>query len=331
MYLDAYLHRPLPVPDADRVVALSAASADVRDRSLLRPNYRDLRERLQAFDGVVAHRRVSYSFARSRAMPARCASAWPSAAFLQCPRRHAGGRDGCSRTPRRGRDRSRWSSSATTSGAARSAPIPTSSATRSGSTGPAADRRGVAAGMFTGMDAIVRPAFYVPAPLGARLAAGDSDSLNDRAAARSWCTAACATASRCRRRRRRWSPLWAALRREYPDVTGRARSRCAPSPTSAGRANRTARRSRCFVMLLAGVVLIIACANVANLLAQLAHERAGEIALRVALGAGRFRLLRQLLAETVGLAAVGGVVGVGIAFLAIRVIGGIEGRVDRPL
>ena len=66
MYLDAYFYRPLPVPDAERVVALSAASADVRDRSLSYPNYRDLRERLQAFDGVVAHRRVSYSFARSR-------------------------------------------------------------------------------------------------------------------------------------------------------------------------------------------------------------------------------------------------------------------------
>ncbi|MCA9738853.1 MAG: ABC transporter permease [Gemmatimonadota bacterium] len=80
------------------------------------------------------------------------------------------------------------------------------------------------------------------------------------------------------------------------------------------------RRNLWLMMGAVGFVLLIACANVASLTLARGEARRREVALRSSLGAGRGRVMRQFLTESMVLAALGGVVGLGVAWLGIRAL-----------
>jgi putative ABC transport system permease protein len=79
-----------------------------------------------------------------------------------------------------------------------------------------------------------------------------------------------------------------------------------------------------------GFVLLIACANVANLMLSRSTARAREVAVRYAMGATRWHVVRQLLVESLLLAAIGGLIGLGIAVVGTRLFDRAVAEVGKP-
>ncbi|HJU43180.1 MAG TPA: ABC transporter permease [Vicinamibacterales bacterium] len=114
-----------------------------------------------------------------------------------------------------------------------------------------------------------------------------------------------------------------ALAREYPAENEGQTVNVRPiTDVMFAGGSRTIVFASAILAMVVGVILLIACSNVANLLLARTAARQGEIAVRVALGASRGRLVRQLLTESVCLGVLSGAIGLAIANGGVRMLAG---------
>ena len=191
---------------------------------------------------------------------------------------------------------------------------------------------GVAPARFTGVLPGLQPEFWVPATMVERLSnAGVQSTTNNDPGA-----------TRLAQRGNRWlflkgrlapgrsaaeaqaqlEALFARLARDYPVTNDRTKASVLPAAGIRFHPMLDGYVKAASAVLLAavGLVLVIACANVANMLLARGAARTRELAVRAAVGASRGRLLRQLLSESLALAALGGALGVLLAVAATRLI-----------
>jgi macrolide transport system ATP-binding/permease protein len=191
---------------------------------------------------------------------------------------------------------------------------------------------GVAPERFTGMDQYMRPAMFVPLAMAPRLATNPkSNILEQRNERRLSVKGRLRAGTNMAQAQSELVAIAKGLERTYPD-TNRDRSVALSTELQARiQDNPQDAALVAMLMVLAALVLLVACANVANLLLSRARVRTREIAIRLAIGAGRMRLIRQLLAESLAIALAGGLASLLFAYAGAAFLGRIRIPSDMPI
>lgn len=337
-FADALLLRPLAVREPSRVVTIrsimpsrSASSLANTGGEMSYPDYEDFRDKSRSFDGVVAYDLKAVGFAHDANSQAQVKMGFTvSGNFFQVlgvePQQGRGFRPEEDQVPARDAvivlSHDLWQRDF----AADSSII----GRRVRLNGLDFEVIGVAPESFTGMDQFLRPSFYVPFMMAAALDPNetvvtkrDNRSIGVKARLKPGVSLEEANAD--------VSAIATALERTYP-ATNRAVAAAVRSETRM-RLDRAPVYGPLIAALfiLVILVLLIACCNVANLMLGRGRARAREIAVRIALGSSRARLVRQLMTENLLIALAGGTLGLTIARTAVEFFSRVEVVGDIPI
>ncbi len=189
---------------------------------------------------------------------------------------------------------------------------------------------GVAPEGFKGTEIVYTPEIWIPAAM-LEWAEPGAKYLDDRSAGNFFAVGRLKPGISTSQGEASLNLLALQLAKEYPDTNEGQSVRLGP-PGFILPDLRGAVVSFTWVLMAAvGLVLLVTCTNLAGLLLARATDRRKEIAIRLAMGANRLRLIRQLLTESILLSVVGGAVGLWLALWMINVLLAFKPPVDFPL
>jgi predicted permease len=330
-FADALLLRPLPVLEPSRVVTINALSSGTfgATSAISYPDYVDLRDRNRTFDGLIATAYSSFGFASSLGTQPRMKfGMFVSGNFFQVlgvtPQIGRAFRPDEDNAP--GKDavvvlsHDLWT--------VEFAKNPAIAGQHLWLNGTDFTIIGVAPETFPGLGQL-KPALFVPLAMSATL--GSNNNLNQRDIRWLDVKGRLKPAMGIAQARADVEAITAALRSTYPKIDENLRLKVETEFQL--RAERSPPDTTLLVMLslLALCVLLVACANVTGLLLSRSTIRAREIALRLAVGASRGSLIRQLLLENLLLALAGGAAGLLIAMGAVEFFNTLPIPTDIPV
>lgn len=321
--LDALIFRPYPVPHPRDVVTLVSTSHDNSFDSFSYREYLDIRDHTKSYDGVVANAplgTVGFS-AEPGATPQVQGGMLVSGNYFRVlgvePRLGRGFRENEDEVPGRnavavlGPDFWRREFAGDPSVVGRTIRLNATDFTVIG----------VAPESFPGMQVFARPDLYMPLAM-ARVFTTDPQKnfFVDRDDRELTVRARLKPGTTLRQARNELAVLARDLEREYPKLN---RDRGAAVRTQfemRTQDNDINWKFSVIFTVLALAVLLVACTNAAGLLLSRARTRTREIAIRLAMGAGRFRLIRLLLTESLVLACLGGLGGIAVGYVGIKLM-----------
>ena len=316
---DALLLRPLPVPHPDAVVTVTAAGPEEGSSGLISyPNYRDLRQRVGSFDGLFAYRvtTVAFSHARDAVHEMRTGMLVSDNFFSALGVQPSLGRGFLpEETQVPGRDAVVVLSDDFWRGALGADPSVLQGVVWMN--GVEFHVVGIAPANFTGTEPPLRPAFYVPAVMATRLQPS-SDTLDSRDARIFQVKGRLRPAVSRRSAEADLATVWDGLARQFPATNAHRTIAVRTELDARIQSDPWDAITLGLLFALVALVLTIACANVASLMLGRMRVRSREMAIRLALGVSRSRLLRQLLTESLALALAGCVGGLVFAYGGIR-------------